>query len=470
METVLSDLLNRLDQFSNQFNDLRDGIRQAIKIAQDDPEMSLTRARKVLEYIVRDIYENKLNQKAGTQPLENLLQRVVKEGVFPKRLAAYATAVRELGNVGTHSFDEEITDKDVLQSLTSLMPIVEWFFEQKNAEEPETAGDRPMQQESPKVSARHRRRRRGELRQPLLRGGARGRWQLARLVVLAGVIAGGIVLIGQGKGGAADKNPLLISSLNEENRLAQAVGLVVICNRVFLPNGGVVEIPTSTGTGFAVTPDGYLLTARYVVEGASTEKTSTKISDVEVEVDKPILVYFRKVRFEAKVVYTSKHFNLAVLKVERRKQDPFFSLSAGDELKSGTVVSTLGYSGRISPEAGEQLVDPKRLEKAFQDAHDSHTSVYAESLLDEARFELNIRSGPVQRTAKNDEGVAVIYHEAKIFQGGGGGPLVEPNGTAIGINTHAIQSAGETTYGSAATGQLRAELEEFLLEKLVWKE
>src|SRR4029077_6268278 len=103
METVLSDLLNRLDQFSDQFNDLRDGIRQAIKIAQDDPEMSLTRARKVLEYIVRDVYECALKQKAGTQPLENLLQRVVKEGVFPKRLAAYATAVRELGNVGTHS-------------------------------------------------------------------------------------------------------------------------------------------------------------------------------------------------------------------------------------------------------------------------------------------------------------------------------------------------------------------------------
>ena len=86
METVLTDLLHRLDQFSNQFNDLRDGIRQAIKIADDDPEMSLTRARKVLEYIVRDVYENSLKQKAGTQPLENLLQRITKEGFLPKRL------------------------------------------------------------------------------------------------------------------------------------------------------------------------------------------------------------------------------------------------------------------------------------------------------------------------------------------------------------------------------------------------
>jgi hypothetical protein len=126
-------LLKRLDLLCTQCQELRDGIRQAVTIAEQDPEMSLTRARKVLEYMVRHVYERRLAEEPGTRPLENLLQRLVKEGDFPKRLAAYANAIRELGNVGTHSFGERVTAADVLQSLTQLLPIVEWYFEQDQA-------------------------------------------------------------------------------------------------------------------------------------------------------------------------------------------------------------------------------------------------------------------------------------------------------------------------------------------------
>lgn len=469
MEMVLTDLLTRLDQFSNQFNDLRDGIRQAIKIAQDDPEMSLTRARKVLEYIVRDVYESGLKTKAGTQPLENLLQRVVKEGLLPKRLAAYATAVRELGNVGTHSFDDQITHQDVLQSLTSLMPIVEWFFEQKNADDAPVVSDRAPQRAEARTGAEAGTAPARRAAPAVVR---RGVWPLAfAAVVLAGLIAGGIAIFSHGKGGATGQNPLVISSLEDENVLAQAVGLVVVPNRVFFPNGSIIEVPRSMGTCFAVSPDGYLLTAGYVVDGATSEKTPQKMEDVDVEVDKPILVYFRKVRFEAKVVYTSKQFNLTILKVDRQKQYPFFALSSNDTVKPRLHVTTLGYSGISMGEGGEQgWYDTTRLEKAVKEAQSKKVTVYAESVLDENRFALTTRSGPVGRVAKNEDGVMVIYHEAKIFQGSGGGPLVEPNGTSFGINTHSLERHGEITYASSATGQFRPELEEFLPEKLVWRE
>ena len=69
---------------------------------------------------------------AGTQPLEGLVQTLVKEGHFPTRLAAYADMVRGLGNVGTHGFDKGVSSQDVLNSLSNLMPIVEWFFEHRN--------------------------------------------------------------------------------------------------------------------------------------------------------------------------------------------------------------------------------------------------------------------------------------------------------------------------------------------------
>ena len=86
----------------------------------------------MLEYIIRDIYDDVLKPKgAGTQPLEGLVQTLVKEGQFPVRLAAYADMVRGLGNVGVHAFDKGVNSQDVLNSLSNLMPIVEWFFEHR---------------------------------------------------------------------------------------------------------------------------------------------------------------------------------------------------------------------------------------------------------------------------------------------------------------------------------------------------
>jgi hypothetical protein len=131
MDQQLKDLLLRLEQLSAQVEELRESFRQSVSIAIADPEMSLTRARKALEYIVRDVYQRAFAEPPGTRPLENLLQRLVKEDHFPKRLAAYANSVRELGNVGTHGFGEGVTAKDVYQSLTQLLPIVEWYLPQK---------------------------------------------------------------------------------------------------------------------------------------------------------------------------------------------------------------------------------------------------------------------------------------------------------------------------------------------------
>jgi formylglycine-generating enzyme required for sulfatase activity len=129
MDPSLHDLIARLDQLSDSFAELREGVRKAVLVADLDPEMALTRARKVLEYVIRDVFERRIKEPPGTRPLENLLQRLVKEGFFPDRLDAYANTVRKLGNVGTHNFGERVTAGDVYQSLTQLMPILEWYFE-----------------------------------------------------------------------------------------------------------------------------------------------------------------------------------------------------------------------------------------------------------------------------------------------------------------------------------------------------
>lgn len=129
MDSSLQQLIDRLNQLSDQFEELRSGVLRAVHIADEDPEMALIRSRKVLEYIVRDVYVRRVGEPPGTRPLENLIQRLVKDGHFPPRLEAYTETIRKLGNVGAHHFGEQVSAADVYQSLTQLMPILEWYFE-----------------------------------------------------------------------------------------------------------------------------------------------------------------------------------------------------------------------------------------------------------------------------------------------------------------------------------------------------
>jgi hypothetical protein len=129
MDQPLQSLLDRLDRLPDAFRDIRDGVRKAIRIADEDAEMALTRVRKVLELVVREVYQRRCGEPPGTRPLENLLHRLVKHGHLPTRLEAYASTIRMLGNVGTHHFGERITAADVRQSLAQLAPILEWYFE-----------------------------------------------------------------------------------------------------------------------------------------------------------------------------------------------------------------------------------------------------------------------------------------------------------------------------------------------------
>ena len=129
MDPSLQPLLDRLVNLSGRFKNSETAVQEAIKIADISPEMALTRSRKVPRYLVRDVYERRISEPPGTRPLENLLQRLVKDGFFPDRLDAYANTIRKLGNVGTHTFGEKVEVADVYKSLAQLMPILEWYFE-----------------------------------------------------------------------------------------------------------------------------------------------------------------------------------------------------------------------------------------------------------------------------------------------------------------------------------------------------
>jgi hypothetical protein len=129
VDSQFRDLIDRLDHLSGQFDDLRGLIHKAIRLADDDPEMALTRVRKVLEYVVHDAYQRLVKKPPGSTPLEKLLQHLVSDGHLPVHLAPYTNLIRELGNAGTHRPDGNYKLLDVNVSLIQLRAILDWYFE-----------------------------------------------------------------------------------------------------------------------------------------------------------------------------------------------------------------------------------------------------------------------------------------------------------------------------------------------------
>ncbi len=135
MDPTVRELVNGLDDrlghLSSQMEELRESVRQVVVVAEADPEMALTKARKVLEGVLRRVWEHFIpNEPIGTRPLEEVLQRLQKNGYLPRKQAAYAVAVKELGNVGTHVHGEKVDKADVVQALSPLISVLEWYFEQ----------------------------------------------------------------------------------------------------------------------------------------------------------------------------------------------------------------------------------------------------------------------------------------------------------------------------------------------------
>jgi len=137
MRERLQELSNEAIQIIAEFGagrvgaaELADGMRHLVQTATADPSAALVRVRKALQFVVEAAYERQFKEPAGTRPLENLAQRLVKEGDLPRRLAAYGNLVRDLGNIGAHSFGEVVTLADVVNALEQLLPFPRLHREQ----------------------------------------------------------------------------------------------------------------------------------------------------------------------------------------------------------------------------------------------------------------------------------------------------------------------------------------------------
>ena len=154
---------------------------------------------------------------------------------------------------------------------------------------------------------------------------------------------------------------------------------------------------TAQGSGFIISPDGYILTNNHMVEGA--EKVKIELTDGR--------------KFTAEIIGTDPDSDVAVIKIDA-KNLPHLELADSDTLEVGEWVLAIG--------------NPLGL---------SHT----------------VTAGIVSAKGRSGFGLAVledfIQTDAAINRGNSGGPLINLDGKVVGMSTAIYGSSGNIGIGFA---------------------
>jgi S1-C subfamily serine protease len=160
-----------------------------------------------------------------------------------------------------------------------------------------------------------------------------------------------------------------------------------------------IEIPAGrgqggAGSGFVVTPDGYVMTNSHVVSGARTIKVKTPAGEVA----------------DAQVVGDDPATDLAVVRI-----DPA-------ALRAQPSLAYLPVDGALAPRVGQLAV----------------------AIGNPLGFESTVSTGVVSALGRSLRGKGnrlidgVIQHTAPLNPGNSGGPLLDGNGRVLGVNTAII--------------------------------
>jgi formylglycine-generating enzyme required for sulfatase activity len=121
-------LISGLEKLLARKRELTAGVEKASHIASEDPPAGLWRAGKLLEHVVRDLYERRFQEPPGTRPVETLIQRLEREAGLPGQFDG-AALLRALSERGTAASGAPIAPADVQQALEQLTGILKWFIE-----------------------------------------------------------------------------------------------------------------------------------------------------------------------------------------------------------------------------------------------------------------------------------------------------------------------------------------------------
>jgi S1-C subfamily serine protease len=190
------------------------------------------------------------------------------------------------------------------------------------------------------------------------------------------------------------------------------------------------EVELATGTGFVVSPQGYLLTCRHVVAG---DVFNVRVRDVDVKATleaQRIEVYLpgaedgSHARFEASVVAEDATLDLALLSISASDLS-YLPLGDSDAMEVGAPVRALGFPFGRQVDVGRS---------APTDAVPAVT----------------VSAGHVSAFREGDDGrVRLLQTDATLNPGQSGGPVVDAQGYAVGVIEMKLREAEGIGFATA---------------------
>jgi S1-C subfamily serine protease len=258
-----------------------------------------------------------------------------------------------------------------------------------------------------------------------------------------------------------------VSNPHDDKAMSAAVGFVVVGFQAVLSDGTVRQRALVTGSCFTVSPTGYLLTNRHVVELTDTLDDPSIHEDIRARFGATIQprtwVFFGTNQYDAQIIFKSTKFDLAILKVARREQ-VCFRLANRPAESRGVDVFAAGFPG-----LGSEALSDKELQNDIDADNALSASFDIKSQFKPRDFAYTLTKGSVGRIFRDADNECWIQHEAVIRHGNSGGPLLNESGIVLGINTlaqHDNEGDAQTNL-SEEISQLRRELDRYT-PGLVW--
>lgn len=262
------------------------------------------------------------------------------------------------------------------------------------------------------------------------------------VVSILGAATAGMVALLVMRSGAAT-----VRSLSQAD-LAPSVGLVIV--GLSTKHSPPKFLPLGTGTAFAVTSDGVMLTNRHVVEGVRDgSAVPQEYRETGAVAGVHVWVAVEGALHPADICYVSGENDLAILKIDRKNMRTF-RLSSNDDVDHLTRVFAVGFPGAASVALSDEEKFEEQIRKS--DLHDNIRLYFKDR-----EFEYTLTDGTVSRMSKESNGRSWIQHSAIISQGNSGGPLCLEDATVVGINTQGVM--GADVRQALCVGQLRREIE-----------
>ncbi len=182
--------------------------------------------------------------------------------------------------------------------------------------------------------------------------------------------------------------------------------------------GSRPRMQRSLGTGFIISPDGYIVTNNHVVEGADVVRVSLEGT------------HDKGKHLPAEIIGTDPETDLALIRVKPDKPLPYLSFGDSDKTQVGAWVLAIGNPFGLGHTVTQGILSAKGRD---------------------------IQAGPFDNFLQTD---------ASINPGNSGGPLINTDGEVIGINT-AIIAGGQGIGFAIPSNMARAIVEQLKSGKKV---